>query len=69
MNKTFKLLGNLEIKANGQPSPLMKSAQGCALVAYLLLTGQSHTREHLADLFWGEAGSTADSLLKLRKLL
>ncbi|MFK7803371.1 MAG: BTAD domain-containing putative transcriptional regulator [Anaerolineae bacterium] len=68
MKKVIKLLGNLEITTNGRSSPLMKSAQGCALITYLLLTKQSQNREVLADLLW-DAESTAESLLKLRKLL
>ncbi|MEM7113630.1 MAG: tetratricopeptide repeat protein [Chloroflexota bacterium] len=68
MTRSFKLLGTLEIAESGRFSPLMKSAKGCALLTYLLVTNQSQTRAHIADLLW-EATSTADSLRNLRRLL
>lgn len=46
----------------------MKSKQGCALVSFLLITRQSHSRESLAALLW-DGPSTADTLRFLRKLL
>jgi len=64
----FKLLGSLIIESDGAPSELLKSPKGCALITYLTITGQSHTREFLADLFW-EATSTAQALRNLRALL
>ena len=64
----FNLLGSLSIETDGVPSELLKSPKGCALVAYLIVTQQTHTREFLADLLW-EASSTAQALHNLRTLL
>ncbi len=68
MSLQFKLLGSLSIETDGEPSKLLKSPKGCALVTYLIVTGQSHRREFLADLLW-QANSTAQALLNLRALL
>ncbi|MEM7114568.1 MAG: tetratricopeptide repeat protein [Chloroflexota bacterium] len=68
MTRSFRLLGTLEITENGRLSPLMKSAKGCALLAYLIITNQSQTRAHVANLFWSET-STAAALRNLRKLI
>ena len=68
MSLQFKLLGSLSIESDGEPSEVLKSPKGCALVSYLIVTGQTHTREFLADLFW-EANSTAQALRNLRALL
>ncbi|MEM7117885.1 MAG: BTAD domain-containing putative transcriptional regulator [Chloroflexota bacterium] len=68
MTRSIKLLGTLEIAENGRLSPLMKSAKGGALLAYLIVTNQSQTRVHIADLFWSET-TTSDALRNLRKLL
>jgi tetratricopeptide (TPR) repeat protein len=68
MSREFFLLGHLDIKIDGEPSELLKSPKGCALVAYLMLTGKAHTREAIADLLW-EVSSTAQGLRNLRSLL
>ena len=68
MSLQFNLLGSLNIEKDGEPSELLKSPKGCALVTYLIVTGQTHTREFLADLLW-EASSTAQALHNLRTLL
>ncbi len=47
---------------------MMKYRKGCALLAYLIVTRESHSREAVADLLWN-ASSTAQSLRNLRKLL
>ena len=52
MSLQFKLLGSLSIESDGEPSEVLKSPKGCALVSYLIVTGQTHTREFLADLSW-----------------
>ena len=65
--RTFRVLGSLEINENGRLSPIMKSSKGCALLAYLIVTGQSQPREHVADLFWDT--TTADGLRNLRKVI
>lgn len=66
--RSIKLLGSLEIQEDGQPSKVMKRAKGCALVAYLIVTGQRQRREVVADLLW-EVQSTEQSLKNLRTLL
>lgn len=69
MSLRIKLLGPLLIEdENGAPSEIMKWSKGCALLAYLAVTGQPQSREVLADLLW-EAASTAQSLQNLRQLL
>ena len=68
MSREFFLLGHLEIKIDGEPSELLNSPKGCALVVYLMLTGKPHTREAIADLLW-DVGSTAQGLRNLRALL
>ena len=68
MSLQFNLLGPLNIESDGEPSELLKSPKGCALVTYLIVTGQTHRREFLADLLW-EASSTAQALHNLRTLL
>jgi DNA-binding SARP family transcriptional activator len=68
MSLQFNLLGPLEIANDGQPSPLLESPKGCALLAYLLVTRQTQTREALADLLW-DAASTGQALRNLRALL
>ena len=50
MARIFNLLGPLEIQIEGQTSELAKRPKACALVAYLIVSGQTHTREALADL-------------------
>ncbi|MCA9959931.1 MAG: hypothetical protein KC443_12895, partial [Anaerolineales bacterium] len=65
--RTFRVLGSLEISENGRLSPIMKSSKGCALLTYLIVTGQNQTREHVADLFWDT--STASGLRNLRKVI
>ena len=68
MTLQHKLLGTLAIEENGRPATVMKYSKGCALLAYLLVTNQTHSREAMADLLW-EAASTATSLRSMRKLL
>ena len=45
MTQQITLLGRLAISENGIPSPLLESRKGCALVAYLIVTGQTQSRE------------------------
>ena len=68
MRQRIWLLGRLEIETDEQPSALMKSARGCALLAYLAVTQKTQPRQIVADLLW-EASSTAKSLKNLRTLL
>ncbi len=68
MPRLFKLLGSLEITQECRPSPVVKSFKGSALLSYLIVTRQAHSREAVADLLW-EAISTRQSLKNLRSLL
>ena len=68
MSRHIHILGNLAVSDDGVPSGLLRSAKGCALLAYLIVRGRAETREHLADLFW-DAPDTASSLRNLRVLL
>ncbi len=52
MSREFFLFGHLEIKIDGERSELLNSPKGCALAAYLMLTGKAYTREAIADLLW-----------------
>ncbi len=64
----YKLLGSFTIEENGQPSELLKSDKGCALLAYLIVMGETQPREKVADLVW-DAESTRKALQNLRQLL
>ncbi|MEZ4859880.1 MAG: bacterial transcriptional activator domain-containing protein [Caldilineaceae bacterium] len=68
MIRKIDLTGYLVIEDDDGPSALMKSAKGSALLAYLLVTRQPHTREFLAALLW-DGPSTGDTLAALRRLL
>ncbi|MCA9963883.1 MAG: tetratricopeptide repeat protein [Anaerolineales bacterium] len=68
MTSVIKLLGTLEISENGTPSQLLRSSKGCALLSYLIITGQPQPREKVADLLF-ESSSTAQSLKNLRSLM
>ncbi len=68
MARKIKLLGRLVIQDNGRTSPLTKNTKGCALLAYLVVTGLPQQREHIAELLWNKS-STAQSLGNLRVLL
>ncbi|MCA9963545.1 MAG: tetratricopeptide repeat protein [Anaerolineales bacterium] len=69
MGLRIKLLGGLHIEyETGEVSEVMKSNKGCGLLAYLLVTNASQSREVLADLLW-DANSTTQSLQSLRTLL
>ena len=69
MSLRIQLLGPLLIQdKEGSLSEMMKWSKGCALLAYLIITEQTQSREMLADLLW-DSSSTAQSLQNLRKLL
>ena len=77
-NGTFRLqirmMGTPEVSAGGKLLDL-NQLKPRALLFYLATTGQSHTRDHLATLLWGESGqseayhSLRSSLYHLRKAL
>ena len=50
----LELLGGLRLARDGAPLLGLAYAKGRALLAYLAVTGRTHTREALAALFWGE---------------
>jgi len=50
---TIRLLGAPEVEAHGNPLAL-KNQKAWALLFYLAVTGQPHTRSHLATLLWSE---------------
>jgi DNA-binding SARP family transcriptional activator len=62
------LFGSLEILRDGEPHPILRSPKGCALLAYLIVSGGDQARESVADLLW-DARSSAASLRNLRVLL
>lgn len=51
MTLRIRLLGPVQISRAGQPVQI-RGYQAVALLAYLLVTGQAHTRQHLIDLLF-----------------
>ena len=51
----LNLLGRLEISRDGEPVEGFAQRKSLALLCYLVVTGQPHTRAALAGLLWGEA--------------
>ena len=64
----FKLLGSFSIEHDGEFSDILKSEKGCAILAYLIITKGSQSREKVADLIW-DADSTKKVLQNLRQIL
>ncbi len=64
----LQLFGGLDIRRDGEPVGGFVSSKGPALVAFLVATGGSHTREYLAGLLWGEV-SERDARASLRVVL
>ena len=70
----IQLMGTSQVSVGGI-SLALKLIKSRALLFYLAATGQSHTREHLATLLWGESSqseahhSLRSSLYHLRKAL
>jgi ABC-type oligopeptide transport system substrate-binding subunit/DNA-binding SARP family transcriptional activator len=60
-------LGSPRVEVDGRPVEVT-SRKALGLLAYLAVTGQPHTREHLAALFWPEA-DTEHARGALRKVL
>ena len=67
------LLGEMRVSLEGRPSSLPRSRKTRALLAYLALTGGTHRRERLCNLFWevpdDPRGALRWSLSKLRGLV
>jgi DNA-binding SARP family transcriptional activator len=51
---TIRLCGEPEVEAHGD-SLALKSLKARALLFYLAITAQAHTRNHLASLLWSES--------------
>ena len=51
----LELLGSANITLNGEALGSLRYAKSVALLAYLAVTGRSHSREALATLLWGES--------------
>ncbi|MCB8965771.1 MAG: tetratricopeptide repeat protein [Ardenticatenaceae bacterium] len=68
MQRDIQLLGTLSILDDEQSSPLLASRKGCALLTYLIVHGQTVSREQMADLLW-DISTTAEGLRNLRVLL
>ncbi len=70
---TIRLLGELTVEREGRVSTLPASKKSRALLAYLVATGRTHTREQLSDLLWDAPGDSRAalrwSLTKIRPLL
>lgn len=71
----LNLFGSLEIRQRGILVPNLKSSKAQALLCYLAVTGQAHTRPALAGLLWGEMPETnarmnlSQALSTLRRVL
>jgi predicted ATPase/DNA-binding SARP family transcriptional activator len=71
----FHLLGPVAIRYQGQPVQQALPAKAIALLCYLAVTGETHSRQHLAGLFWGNVpeakalGSLRVALNTLRKVI
>ena len=67
------LLGGLRIHRGNQELALPASRKARALLAYLLVTGRSHRRERLCEIFWempdDPRGSLRSALSQLRPLV
>ncbi|UCG26073.1 MAG: AAA family ATPase, partial [Chloroflexota bacterium] len=64
----LRLLGGLALSRDGQPLTGFKSQKGQALLCYLAVTGQSHSRSALAGLLWPDIPE-ANARTNLRKVL
>lgn len=71
----LNLFGKPEVILNGAPVTAFESAKSPALLAYLAVTGQAHSRDTLATLLWGDLPEATakrnltKALTNLRQLL
>jgi DNA-binding SARP family transcriptional activator/predicted ATPase/Tfp pilus assembly protein PilF len=71
----LNLFGKPEVIFNGAPVTAFESAKSPALLAYLAVTGQAHSRDTLAALLWGDLPEATakrnltKALTNLRQLL
>ena len=61
-NLEIRLLGNLSVLHSGTAKTLPPSRKARALLAYLALNDQAHTRNQLCELFWDAPGDPRASL-------
>ena len=72
---TIRLFGPPEVQVAGVPLLALHDCKARALLFYLVVTGQSHARDHLAALLWSESPdsnarhSLRTSLYHLRQVL
>ena len=64
----LSLLGPVVVTQNGEPISGQIAAKSQALLFYLAVTGQPHSREKLAGLLWGDKSETS-AKANLRKAL
>ncbi len=64
----LELLGGVSLRYNEAPLAGFVSTKAQALLCYLAVTGQVHTRSKLADLFWGDR-TEAEARANLRVTL
>lgn len=62
---SFTLLGNVTLSRDQQSLTQFRSKKEAALLIYLAHSGQSHSREFIADLLW-DSSSTKQALSNLR---
>lgn len=65
---TLTLLGQVVVARHGKPISRFRSQAEIALLCYLAQTGQTHSREAVADRLW-DASSTSQSLSNLRTVI
>ncbi len=65
---SLTLFGTIAVSRDGEPIAAFRSQTEMALLVYLAHTGQTHSREAVADLLW-EARTTGQSLSNLRTTL
>jgi pimeloyl-ACP methyl ester carboxylesterase/DNA-binding SARP family transcriptional activator len=70
---TLRFLGEMEVVREGRPLALPRSRKTRALLAYLALSGRSHRRARLCEMFWDVTddprGALRWSLSKIRGLV
>jgi len=65
---SFQLLGSVSLFKDEQPLSQFRSQKEAALLIYLAQTGQSHSRDFIADLLWDDR-TTQQALSNLRTAL
>lgn len=61
-------MGGLQFSQHGKPLSGLISATASALLAYLVVSGRTHSQTHLAHLFWGDL-SNGDAKKHLHRVL